>query len=576
MEIALDTRMPTYSGGLGVLAGDTIRSAADLKVPLLAVTLLHRKGYLEQHLDPSGWQRESPADWKVEEFLVELPNRVEVTIESRKILIRAWKYEVKGITDSTVPVLLLDTDLPENAEWDRTLTHYLYGGDQYYRLCQEIILGIGGTRMLRSIGFQQLGRFHMNEGHAALLALELLTEQARKNGRSCATREDIEAVREMCIFTTHTPVPAGHDQFPMDLVGRVLASHGEFIDMRDIFCVDLVKQVFGNRHEFASLHQATQSGLALNMTYLALNLSHYVNGVAKKHQEVSRLMFAGYNIDEITNGVHAGTWISPPFQELFDKHIPGWRQDNFSLRFAHDLPPDQIQAAHEKAKLSLISAIKQRTGVSLQANLFTIGFARRATPYKRMDLLFQQPERLKRIAKEKGPMQLIYGGKAHPNDFAGKEAIQRVVRVRESLLPEVTLLYLENYDIELAKLLVAGVDLWLNTPQAPLEASGTSGMKAALNGVPSFSTLDGWWLEGWIEGETGWAIGEKCAETDPAQGAVCELASLYDKLENVILPMFYHDRAAYLSVMRHCISLNGSFFNTQRMVQQYVVKAYLE
>lgn len=576
MEIALDSRIPTYAGGLGVLAGDTIRSAADLNVPMLAVTLLHRKGYLEQHLDPSGWQRESPVEWAPEQFLTELPNRVEVAIENRKVQIRPWRYDIKGITDFAVPVFLLDTDLPGNSEWDRTLTHYLYGGDQYYRLCQEIVLGIGGVKMLRALGYQHLARFHMNEGHAALLALELLEEQARKGGRSGANREDIEAVRQMCIFTTHTPVPAGHDQFPMELVGRVLVSHGEFIDMRDIFCVDLVKQVFGNHREFATLHQAAQSGSMLNMTYLALNLSHYVNGVAKKHQEVSRLMFAGYNIDEITNGVHAGTWTSPPFQELFDKHIPGWRQDNFSLRFAHDLPPDELRSAHEKAKLTLFAAIKERTGSSFNPELFTIGFARRATPYKRMDMLFHDPERLKRIAKEKGPIQLLFGGKAHPNDSAGKEAIQRVIRVRESLLPEISLVYLQNYDVELAKLLVAGVDLWLNTPQVPLEASGTSGMKAALNGVPSFSTLDGWWVEGWIEGETGWAIGEKCTQTDPAERLTCELASLYDKLDNLILPMFYHDRAAYLGVMCHSISLNGSFFNTQRMIQQYVLKAYFE
>jgi starch phosphorylase len=312
------------------------------------------------------------------------------------------------------------------------------------------------------------------------------------------------------------------------------------------------------------------------MTYLALNLSHYVNGVAKRHQEVSRLMFAGYNIDEITNGVHVDNWTSPPFQELFDKHIPGWRQDNFSLRFAHDLPSEEISAAHDQSKAALFATIEKHTGIILDPKLFTIGFARRATAYKRMDLIFQEPERLKRIGKEKGALQLIFSGKAHPNDSGGKEAIQRVIRVRESLLPEVTLVYIENYNLELAKLIVAGVDLWLNTPQAPLEASGTSGMKAAMNGVPSLSTLDGWWLEGWIEGETGWAIGEECSESDPAKRLPCELASLYAKLENIIVPMFYQDRAAFLGVMRHCISLNGSFFNTQRMVQQYVLKAYFE
>ncbi len=574
MEAALDPGMPTYAGGLGVLAGDTIRAAADMKVPMVAVTLLHRKGYLVQEIDAAGWQREVPADWDVASLLTEMPERVEVAIESRAVRIRAWKFEVQGIGGFSIPVFLLDTDLPENEALDRTITHYLYGGDSYYRLCQEVVLGIGGVKILRALGYHHLRRFHMNEGHASLLTLQLLEEQARANGRSSANREDIEAVRAMCIFTTHTPVPAGHDQFPMELASRVLASRGEFIDLKDLFCVDLVKHVLGKNEAFATMHAIAQSASTLNLTYLALNLSHYVNGVAKKHQEVSRLMFAGYDIDEITNGVHAASWTSPPVQEMFDRHIPGWRQDNFSLRFAHDLPAAEISAAHARAKADLVSVVRQQAGLALDPAVFTIGFARRATAYKRLDLLFHDLERLKGLAREKGRIQLIFGGKAHPNDIGGKEAIQRVWRARGALLPEVVLVYLQNYDIQLARSIVAGVDLWLNTPLEPLEASGTSGMKAALNGVPSLSTLDGWWLEGWIEGETGWAIGPECHDTDPQARDACEAASLYAKLGEVILPLFYHDFPGYLRVMRHCISLNGSFFNTQRMIQQYVAKAY--
>jgi starch phosphorylase len=303
MEIALDPAMPTYAGGLGVLGGDTIRSAADLSVPMVAVTLLHRKGYLSQRLDASGWQREEPAEWKVEQFLKELPERATVTIEGRVVQLRAWRYEVKGISDFAIPVFLLDSDLPENSAWDRTITHYLYGDGAYYRLCQEVVLGIGGARMLRELGYQQLTRFHLNEGHASLLGLELLDESARQAGRAMFVHDDVQAVRQQCVFTTHTPVAAGHDQFPQKLVNRVLG-RPELFAMKEVFCCDGV----------------------LNMTFLALNLSHYVNGVAKKHAEVTHLMFGRYKIDAITNGVHAATWTSLPFQEVFDRHIPAGAQ----------------------------------------------------------------------------------------------------------------------------------------------------------------------------------------------------------------------------------------------------------
>ncbi len=577
MEIAVEPGMPTYAGGLGILAGDTVRSAADMKVPMVVVTLLHRKGYLVQRLDASGWQREEPAEWMVENFLEERPERVQVNIKGRSVQVRSWKRDVKGIVGFSVPVFFLDTDLPENSEWDRTLTHFLYGGEQLYRLCQEVVLGIGGVRMLRALGYQNLTRFHLNEGHASLLTLELLQEESKKAGRACANHDDIQAVRQKCIFTTHTPVPAGHDQFPMSLVSQVLRPSRDLLDLKDLFCVDLVNHVFGKNEEFSTMKNLMESANMLNMTYLALNLSHYVNGVAKKHGEVARLMFGGYTIDAITNGIHAATWSSPPFQDLFDRHFPGWRQDNFSLRYAHGLRLPDLWDTHLAAKQRLLDFVNQQTNEGLDRDALTIGFARRATLYKRSDLLLHDVERLKSISRQAGSIQIIYGGKAHPNDHAGKEVIQRIVQMRDSLKPDIKLVYLENYDFEQAKLLTAGVDLWLNTPQPPLEASGTSGMKAALNGVPSLSILDGWWIEGWIEGETGWAIGESC-DLDYAHPdrAACDARSLYDKLEHVVLPMFYHDRNGFIDVMRHCISLNGSFFNTQRMVLQYVLKAYLE
>lgn len=554
MEIALDSGMPTYSGGLGVLAGDTVRSAAELKVPMVAVTLLHRKGYFRQKIDASGWQHEEPCDWDIGRHLEEQSLRVSVTIEGRTVAVRAWKHEVRAPGGFSVPVFFLDTDLPENAAYDRTLTHYLYGGDSCYRICQEVVLGIGGVRMLRALGCTGLTRYHMNEGHAALLGLELLDESARRAGRSTFTHDDVESVRRQCVFTTHTPVASGHDQFPLDLVTRVLG-RAEVTGMHEVFCFDGT----------------------LNMTFLALNLSHFINGVAKKHAETSQLMFAHYKIDSITNGVHAATWTSPPFQELFDRHIPGWREDNFSLRFAHSLPLTEIWDAHQAARRLLAERVRLATGVTLDPHVLTLGFARRATAYKRSDLLVSDVERLKRVAATAGPLQIIYGGKAHPNDGQGKETIQRIIRVRERLGPDIAMVYLPDYDLELARLMVAGVDVWLNTPQPPMEASGTSGMKAALNGVPSLSVLDGWWIEGWIEGCTGWAVGESCAmdRSHPDRNA-CDAAALYDKLEHVVIPLFYRDRDRFTEVMRHSISLNGSFFNTQRMVSQYVIKAYYE
>jgi starch phosphorylase len=544
--------MPTYSGGLGVLAGDTIRAAADLKIPMVAVTLLHRQGYFYQRLDERGWQHEAPATWAVNDFVQEMLARASVTIEGRTVHLRAWHYPVRGISGFTVPVYFLDADLPDNAAWDHTLTDTLYGGDTHYRLCQEVLLGIGGVRMLRALGYTDITRFHLNEGHASLLTLELLDEQAQRAGRTVFTHDDVEVVRQHCVFTTHTPVPAGHDQFPLDLVERVLGPREAFHTMHEVFCCE---------------------GF-LNMTYLALNLSHFINGVAKKHGEVSQHMFARYVIDAITNGVHATTWTAQPFQALFDRHIPSWREDNFSLRYALSIPNQELWDAHLTAKHQVLQEVNRATNAGMDIDVLTLGFARRATAYKRIDLLFQDTERLQQLATHAGGLQVIYAGKAHPQDNQGKALIKRIYEVKDILKDHIKIAYLANYDLALGALLTAGVDVWLNTPQPPLEASGTSGMKAALNGVPSLSVLDGWWLEGCIEGVTGWAIGANhrgvTTEDDRAQDA----ASLYDKLEQVILPLFYGDRQGFMNVMRHAIALNGSFFNTQRMMQQYVVKAY--
>ena len=571
MEIALESSIPTYSGGLGVLAGDTIRSAADLQVPMVAVSLLHRAGHFLQRLDSAGLQTEQPVEWRVEDFLSEMPARATVTIEGRTLFLRCWKYQVQGVTGYAVPVYLLDTDLPENDDWGRHLTAVLYGGDSRYRLCQEIVLGIGGIRMLRALGYERFERLHMNEGHASLLTLEVLLEEARKAGRNRIEASDLAAVRQRCIFTTHTPVPAGHDQFSLAALGTAL---GLQEDLSDILDPEMAVRVFGEHRPGPHSRARANRQTMLNMTYLGLNMSRYVNGVAKKHGQVSRLMFAGYHIDAITNGVHAATWTSPPFQKLYDCHIPDWRQDNFSLRHAESIPGAQVWEAHARAKSELLEYVNAQQNPPMKPDVFTIGFARRMTAYKRADLVLADSERLSKIASHLGGLQLIYAGKAHPGDQEGKQLIRRIFSLMQALKGCVEIAFLPNYDLVLAQRITSGVDLWLNTPQPPLEASGTSGMKAALNGIPSLSILDGWWIEGLVEGVTGWAIGEekRGREEDLRGSNVASL--LYDKLERVILPMFYQKREQYIEVMRHAIAINGSFFNTQRMLQQYVLNAY--
>lgn len=511
MEIGLEPGIHTFSGGLGILAGDTLRSAADLGVSMLGVTLLHRKGYFHQHLDTKGNQSESPDLWNPEDILESMEPRATVTIEGRQVQVRAWRYEIQGFSGHQVPVYFLDTYLPENTPWDQTLTDHLYGGDSHYRLCQEVILGMGGMAVLSALGLRDKVIYHMNEGHSALLTLSLLESQFQGGEGLVPSEADVEAVRQQCVFTTHTPVPAGHDQFSWDLVERVLG------------------------RDQAALLEATQCCVDrnLNMTYLALRFARYINGVAMRHGEVSVGMFPDYPIDAITNGVHAVTWASPPFADLFDRRIPEWRQDNLYLRYALGISLTEIQQAHAQAKRELQGEVERRSGVRLPENAMTIGFARRASTYKRQDLLFSDLDRLRAMAQRVGPFQVVYGGKAHPRDEGGKDMIRRVFQAAAALGEAVQVVYLENYDMALGKILCAGVDLWLNTPLRPQEASGTSGMKAAINGVPSLSVLDGWWVEGHVEHVTGWSIGDDSAS--PGDFSY-DAASLYDKLERIILP----------------------------------------
>jgi glycogen phosphorylase len=540
MEIGLTAEMATYSGGLGVLAGDTLKSQADLHVPSVAVTLLNENGYFLQELDENGTQIEKPSPWD-KSMLKKLDAQITVQLEERIVLVQAWQYDIIGERGFIVPVIYLDTNVTGNSDYDKTLTNTLYGGDRYYRFCQEMILGIGGVRMLEALGYMNIEKYHMNEGHAALATIELLHRFAM----------DKEVVKEKCVFTTHTPVEAGHDTFEIDMVGRVIKDYYPW-----------------------SSKLAEHDG-KFNMTYLALNLSNYVNGVAKKHKEVSMMMFPGREIHSITNGIHTRSFVCESMAKVFSTHIPDWGHDPMALRAALSIPNLEIMQAHQERKRELLSFIKLKTKVDFDENVLTIGFARRATAYKRADLIFSDINWLNAIADRAGKIQLVFAGKAHKHDGIGKDIIKKIWATKDQLSPNIKLVFLENYDMKLAKLMTSGVDVWLNTPLRPLEASGTSGMKAAVNGVPQFSVLDGWWIEGHIEGETGWSIGPRHVAGNQ-DNSTEDARDLYVKLEQEILPIYYRDTDRWIMIMKHAIALNGSFFNTHRMVQQYVTNAYFK
>jgi starch phosphorylase len=540
MEIGIKNEIPTYAGGLGILAGDTIRSAADLKLPLVGVTLISKKGFFRQEITEDGRQIEYPQEWDPSEFMTLLPATVKVKIGKEEVEIGAWLYDYESLTGGVVPVLFLDTDLEGNSLENRQITHYLYGGDERYRLKQEIVLGIGGVRMLEKLGIG-IRKYHMNEGHCSLLALELL----KKN------EMDVERVKELCIFTTHTPIEVAQDKFPYEIVR-------EMFDEPDI---EIMKR-FGGQDR-------------LNMTLFALNMTNYVNGVAKKHKETFSGIFPSYGINAITNGVHSYTWTCESFRKLYDKYIPGWANEPELLVRVENIPNEEIWDAHMKAKKKLIDNINQKTNVCMDYDTLTIGFARRATGYKRANFLFSDIERLRKVNK-KGKIQVIFAGKAHPRDDSGKKIIEEIFGYIKRLKDEIKIVYLPNYDMALAHKLISGVDVWLNTPQRPLEASGTSGMKAAHNGVINFSVLDGWWIEGWIEGVTGWAIGPHPDEQlSPWDTYVREKDDLYNKLEYVIIPMFYHRRDEWIEMMKNSIGKIAYYFNSHRMMLRYVTEAYL-
>ncbi len=552
MEIGSDPRIATYSGGLGILAGDTLKACADLCLPIVGVTLLSEKGYFKQKLDSDGNQIEESDEWDIQDLLFKIPTKVTVRAEGRDIVVQAWEGAIETIYGCDVPIYYLDTNVPENDSYDRTLTSHLYGGDRRYRILQEAILGIGGVKMLDALGLKGIEKYHMNEGHCSFLTVELLKRYPTgvQTG-SLRDQYDFEAVRRQCIFTTHTPVPAGHDVFERSMIESVFQG--------DIPVWDLEECYHNGR---------------FNMTLLALNFAYYANAVSKVHGEVTPAMFPGFPLDSITNGVHLPTWTAKEFHSLFDKCAPGWVREPDTLRNITAVKDEEVWNAHMCAKKRLIDYVNKNCGTDLDPEVFTIGFARRATPYKRATLVFRDIEELLRINREVGTIQIVFAGKAHPNDGMGKDLIREIVAVAKRLEGKLKVAFVDNYNMNLGQMITSGVDVWLNTPQRPLEASGTSGMKAAANGVPNLSVLDGWWVEGCIEGVTGWGIGPMPDEKLTLSSDEEDAKSLYNKLEKEVLPCFYKRRSDWIRIMKNSIAFNAPVFNTIRMVYQYTTHAY--
>ncbi len=541
MEIGLKGSIPTFAGGLGVLAADLMRSAADLKLPAACMTMCWKHGYLRQSINADGTQDYADVEWNREKELTKLSQKVTVTIEGRPVSVGVWVLELRNQTgDHAVPVYFLDTDLPDNTPADRAICERLYGGDQAMRIKQELILGIGGVRMLRALGHEDIANFHMNEGHCAFLTLELLRERGFSD----------DAVRRSCAFTTHTPVKAGHDVFPYDLAWKIA---GDNLPWH-------IKKLAGED--------------ALSMTQLAMSLCRYTCGVSQVHGQVSSRMF-GRTVDAITNGVHHVEWTCPEMQAVFDGFIPGWRADP-SLLAAHsrELPDDRLWAAHQEAKKRLLSLVNAgRSDDLFSPDVLTIASARRVVAYKRPELLYTNLERLREVGC--GKIQILHAGNAHPGDAFAMEVIQHMIERSRTLKGCIRIAYLSNYNPDLAKLLVGGADVWLNTPTRLHEASGTSGMKACLNGVLNLSTLDGWWIEGFAKDpEAGWRIGPLASSLDADDTRKIDAEDLCTQLQYQVIPEYeYPGRARWIRRMKRAIGLMG-YFNAQRCVGEYVERAW--
>jgi alpha-glucan phosphorylase-like protein len=539
MEIGFSSSIPTYAGGLGILAADIMRSCRDMHVNAACVTVAWQYGYLHQTLNADGTQQYEQTQWNQADQLQPLPNRITVEVEGKTVTVGAWKLPLMH-EGHEVPVIFLDTNLPENSPEHREITRVLYGGDHAMRIRQEIVLGIGGVRMLRSLGYTDVDTYHLNEGHCAFLTLELLKE-----------RNFIDAdVRKSCSFTTHTPVKAGHDVFEYDLAWKIA----------------------GNQLPWHIKDLAGQD--ALSMTQLAMTMSRKIFGVSRVHGGVSQQILNNPDIDYITNGVHHTEWTSKPMQEVFDAHIKGWREDPSLLeKFAHDLPDDDLWEAHYDNKWELLKVVKDHTDIEFDMETLTLASARRVVPYKRPELIYTNIKRLMELGC--GKLQIIHAGNAHPHDAFSQDVIRRMIERSKELRDCVRIVYIPNYNPDLAKVLVAGADVWLNTPIRLHEASGTSGMKACLNGVLNLSTLDGWWVEGYErDPQSGWRIGPLAPAVDAEDTRVLDAEDLYTQLQYQVIPEYgYPERKRWLRRMKRAIGLMG-YFNSNRAVKEYMEKAW--
>jgi len=544
MEIAVDSNIPTYSGGLGVLSGDTVRSAADLELPMVGLCLCYSSGYFYQFFNEYGEQKEKEIEWNFFYEFEKVEKPIKIKIEDKEVLVSAWLYRVIGQSGHILPIYLLTTDIEGNEDWMKKMTGSLYDStSRWNRIVQEMILGIGGVKLLNSQGYNNIETYHLNEGHGSFSIVELYD---MLNG-------DLDKVRDKVVFTTHTPVPAGHDRFDQDLVNKV----------------------FENRMPSEISKIADDNG-SFNMTYLGMGLSRYRNGVAKKHGDISRKMFPQYEVDSITNGIHLGYWVSKPFRQIFNKKWPNWKANPSILQNAIELDDLDIFDAHIENKFNLISYQKGHSWNLLDEERITIGFARRFATYKRATLIFKDIDKLGSICQDK--IQFIFAGKAHPQDTMGKEYIKEIYKSGEYLYDNygVKVVMMENYNMDLSHMLVSGCDIWLNTPERYREASGTSGMKAALNGVLNFSVQDGWWLEGYHRNPmAGWAIGPDDSNPDDAGVSNdwdIDSKAIYEILENEIIPT-YLNHEEWLFRSKNAIAL-AAYFNSARMIKEYARRAY--
>tara|TARA_Y100000994_G_scaffold168523_1_gene138696 strand:+ start:3837 stop:5489 length:1653 start_codon:yes stop_codon:yes gene_type:complete len=533
-EIGLWSELHTYSGGLGVLAGDHVKSAADAEIDLIGITLLYREGYGRQHIDQDGNQSETFAAIDPADHLIDTGLELMLPLDGTTIYSRIWKVEVVGITGHIVPVYFLDTHHPKNSDYHSMLGARLYGGDDEVRIRQEYLLGVGGLRLLNLLRIE-LDGLHLNEGHCTFALLELLNKGW--------TRNDLG---KKVLFTTHTPVPAGHDRFNWDSVKAVLG---------DMLPED-AKQLVIDAGD-------PENGERCSMSHLAVGLVSKVNAVSNLNAIVASGMYGENHIHPITNGVHHITWTSPPMAELYDNQLPNWKGDPTQLGYSGKLSDEDLFAAREKNRSIFRELVKASTGVELHKEKLTIGFARRFATYKRANLVFSDIERLREIAG--GEIQFVFSGKAHPRDEGGKQLIRDIYGSAKQIEGEIPVAFLENYDMDTGLAITSGVDIWLNNPIRPLEASGTSGMKAAMNGVPNCSILDGWWPEGCQHGVNGWAIGESEDDRDDERDA----NNIYSVLEHEVLPAWRQGSTVWANIMRSSIATSARFTGA-RMITDYL------